>query len=254
MLNPRLIPMLLLDGPGLVKTERFKGRTYIGDPCNTVRIFNEKQVDELILLDISCRRGRGIQFDRLRDIVSEAFMPLAYGGGIETVAQAERLLQIGIEKLVVRSAALERPDFVAELAKRFGSSTVVVCLDVVRRNGVLGLMGHRERMGAGENPVSFAIQMQEQGAGELVVQSVDREGTLAGYDLPLIRSVAEVVEVPVVAAGGAGSLEDLRDAVRVGGAAAAAAGAFFVFIGRLKAVLITYPAPEAVDGLFGGLQ
>lgn len=251
MILPRLIPILLLDGPGLVKTVRFDEKIYIGDPCNTVRIFNEKQVDELVLLDISCRKA-GIQFDRIQDIVSEAFMPVAYGGGVDNITQAERLLQIGIEKLVLRTAAISNPDFVSEVSKKFGASTTVICMDVIKTDKGWRLLGHPNHHLHEEEPLHFAHRMEDLGAGEVILQSVDRDGTMVGYDLDLVQTVTQELSIPVVAAGGAGTLDHLRQVVHVAGASAAAAGAFFVFQGKHRAVLITYPEPAVVDALFGG--
>lgn len=250
MILPRLIPVLLLDGPGLVKTRQFGRKVYIGDPCNTVRIYNEKQVDEIVLLDISCRGRGGIQFDRIQEIVSEAFMPLAYGGGIESVDQVERLLQIGIEKVVLRTEALRNPALVTDVARRFGSSATVVCLDVSRKGAGWAV---RREGGSEDVPdlAALARKLEDCGAGELILQSVDRDGTMEGFDLEAIHLVAPRLGIPVVACGGAGSMEDFRKAVQAG-SSAAGAGAFFVFVGPLRAVLISYPEPGEILQAFGG--
>jgi len=250
---PRIIPLLLLKGPGLVKTTRFKDPVYLGDPCNTVRIFNEKGVDELVVLDIGCREaGGGIQFEVIADLLSEAFMPLAYGGGIDTVEDAERLFKLGIEKVVLRSGAVAQPGLISRIARNFGTQAVVVCMDV--RTTLFGkrrLLFHGSpRDGIACDVADFARKLEDLGAGELILQAVDRDGTMAGYDLELIRAVAEAVDIPVVACGGAGSLADLRAAVATGGASAAAAGSLFVFQGRRRAVLITYPEVEEISQLF----
>lgn len=241
-------------GRGLVKTVRYKDPSYIGDPRNAVRIFNEKEVDELALLDITATlEGRGPQFDLVREIVSEAFMPVAYGGGVRTVEDVRALISVGVEKVVIATAAAGDPDFVSRAAAACGSQSVVVCLDVKRK-----LFGHHEvythsgRRGTGRDPVTFARRMEELGAGELVVNAIDRDGTMAGYDLELLKSVTGAVQIPVIACGGAGRVEDFAAAVRVGGASAVAAGSLFVFHGRHRAVLISYPSPGDLRVAFEG--
>lgn len=223
MLRPRVIPCLLLKDGGLVKTVRFSQPTYVGDPINAVKIFNTKQVSELILLDISAKSP---DLRLLRDIAGEAFIPMAYGGGIHTVEEVRAILAAGFEKVVIKSVDLIRP--AAELA---GSQSVVVSIDV---------QGNKVRS-PGIDPVTFARKVQEAGAGEILVNSIDRDGTMSGYDLDLIRRVVGAVTVPVIALGGAGSVQDLSDAIRIGGASAAAAGSLFVFHGKHRAVLISYP-------------
>jgi cyclase len=253
---PRVIPFLLLKGRGLVKTVRFKAPTYIGDPRNAVRIFNEKEVDELALLDIAATpEGRGPQFDLVREIVSEAFMPVAYGGGIRSVEDVQALFSLGVEKVVVATAAVEDPDFVARAASAFGSQSIVVCLDVKQTiSGGFEVFTHGGRRATRQDPVALARRMEELGAGELVVNAIDRDGTLMGYDLELIHEVASAVRVPVIACGGAGKLEDFQLAVREGGASAVAAGSLFVFHGKHRAVLINYPAYNVLSALFGASE
>lgn len=252
MVPVRVMPCLLLKGQGLVKTVRFKDPTYVGDPRNAVRIFNEKEVDELVILDIlATPEGRRPRFDLIEEIVSEAFMPVAYGGGIRDIEDAARVLALGVEKVVLCTRAVEAPSFLREAAERFGSQSVVACLDVKKR-----LLGGYEvytrggRKGSGRDPVAAARLMEEMGAGEIVIQSVDRDGTQSGYDLELVRQVAGAVNIPVVAAGGAGKVEDFRRAVREAGASAVAAGSLFVFKGKHRAVLITYPEPAVLEALF----
>jgi cyclase len=252
---PRIIPVLLLDDGGLVKTVKFQAPRYVGDPINAVRIFNEKQVDELIVLDIRASRdGRPPDEPAIAEIVSEAFMPVGYGGGVGDVATATRLIQLGVEKVVVNTAAVERPDDVARIADRLGRSTLVISVDAgARRDGTYEVLvrGGTRRTGIDvRRHVDAAAAI---GAGELFLNSVDRDGTMEGYDLNLVRTVTERVDIPVVACGGAGSTDDLVAAVRDGGAAAAAAGSLFVFHGRHRAVLITYPSYEARAALFTGL-
>ena len=243
MRRTRVIPTLLLRGAGLVKTTGFRNPVYVGDPINAIRIFNEKQVDELVLLDITASRaGKGPAFATIENIASECFMPVAYGGGITSVDGIRRILSTGIEKVVLNSAALHQPDLVREAAREFGSQAIAISIDVKRK-----LFGRYEvyadggSKATGHDPVAYAKRMQELGAGEILLASIDRDGTMSGYDLDLISRVAAAVGVPVVASGGAGKVADFAEARRAG-AAAVAAGAMFVFHGPHRAVLITYPS------------
>jgi cyclase len=247
----RVIPVLLLEDGGLVKTVRFRDPRYVGDPINAVRIFNEKQVDELVVLDIrATREGRPPDEVAIAEIVSEAFMPVAYGGGVRDVATATRLIQLGVEKVVVNAAAVEDPGGVARIADRLGSSTVVVGIDALARGqGRWEVVTHGATRPTGLDVVAHARAAAELGAGELFLNSIDRDGVMDGYDLDLVRAVSAAVDVPVVSCGGAGSLEDLA-AVVGAGASAAAAGSLFVFHGRHRAVLITYPAYAVRANLF----
>jgi cyclase len=249
---PRVIPVLLLADGGLVKTVRFRDERYVGDPINAVRIFNDKQVDELVLLDIrASAEGRLPDEATIEEIVSEAFMPVAYGGGVRDVATANRLIQLGVEKIVVNAAAVEAPGELAAIADRLGSSTLVVGIDAAARpGGSWEVVTRSATRRTGLDVRAHAEAMARLGAGELLVTSVDRDGTMEGYDLELVRAVAGAVAIPVIACGGAGSLPDLAAAVRDGGAAAAAAGSFFVFHGRHRAVLVTYPSYESRRELF----
>jgi imidazole glycerol-phosphate synthase subunit HisF len=252
MFLPRVIPCLLLSGRGLVKTTGFKDPRYLGDPRNTVRIFNEKEVDELVLLDIrATMTGQPPQFELIEEIVGEAFMPIACGGGIRSLQECSRMFELGVEKVVLNTNALENPGFIAAVAKEFGSQSIVVCIDAKKRK----LGGYRAytRAGSrdtGQEPAAVAVAMQAAGAGELLIQSIDRDGTMKGYDLDLVREVTGHVTIPVVACGGAGSVADLESAVRTGGASAAAAGSMFVFHGRHRAVLISFPDQQELTGLF----
>jgi len=249
---PRVIPVLLLADGGLVKTVRFRDERYVGDPINAVRIFNDKQVDELVLLDIrATAEGRLPDEAAIEEIASEAFMPVAYGGGVRDVATANRLIQLGVEKVVVNAAAVEAPAEVAAIADRLGSSTLVVAIDAVARGpGAWEVVTRSATRRTGLDVRAHAEAMARLGAGELFVTAVDRDGTMDGYDLALVRTVASAVDIPVIACGGAGSLVDLATVVREGGAAAAAAGSLFVFHGRHRAVLITYPSYAARAELF----
>lgn len=239
----RVIPCLLLRGHGLVKTRKFKDPVYLGDPVNAVRIFNEKEVDELVILDIDAsREGREPDYEVIAEIAGECFMPVAYGGGVRTLEQARRLIRCGVEKVVVNTSATESYDVIHETAQVFGRQAVVGAIDV--KKTLLG--GYR--VVAKSASVEARVPLDEHvqalvaaGAGEIFLNSVDRDGMMEGYDLPLIRRVAQQVNVPVMACGGAGTVEHLAAAVHEGGASAVAAGSMFVFHGRLRAVLINYP-------------
>jgi imidazole glycerol-phosphate synthase subunit HisF len=245
------MPSLLLRDRGLVKTRCFKDPVYVGDPINAIRIFNDKEVDELLLLDITASlEGRPPDLRLLGQVASECFMPLAYGGGITTIEQIREILALGLEKVVLNTQAERDPELVRRAADRFGSQAIVVSMDARKR--LLG--GHRlwilgGRKQTPHEPAAFAARMQELGAGELIVNSIDRDGTLAGYDLALLRGVATAVDIPVVAAGGAGSLADFAAAVSTG-ASAVSAGAFFVFQGPHRAVLISFPRREDLESAF----
>lgn len=246
MIKPRVIPALLLKGQGLVKTVKFKEPKYLGDPINIVRIFNDKEVDELVLLDITATpENRGPQFDLLKNITSEAFIPLAYGGGIRSMDDVKKLLSIGIEKLIMNTSAMETPSLVREVADHAGSQAAVVSMDV--KKGFLGkyeVFTHCGQKNTGLDPVKHAIEMEKMGAGEIIINSIDRDGMMQGYDVELVRRVADSVQVPVVACGGAGNLSHVSEVIKQGHASAAAAGSIFVFQGPLRGVLISYPTPK----------
>lgn len=252
--RPRVIPVLLLRDDGLVKTTRFSDPKYLGDPVNVVRIFNDKEVDELVLLDIGApRTGVATDPNLLEEIASEAFVPVCSGGGISSLEQIEQRLALGFEKAIVNSAVVESPDLVRAAADAFGSSTIAVGIDVRRRRlgGRYEVMVRGGSTATGLDPVEHARQVADRGAGEIVLQSIDRDGTMSGYDLALIERVASAVDVPVVALGGAATVADLGAAVAAG-AAAAGAGSMFVFQGRHRAVLISYPADGDLRAAFGG--
>lgn len=242
MLKTRVIPCLLLRNAGLVKTVRFADAVYVGDPINTVRIYNEKEVDEIIFLDIvATPSGKSPQFSLITEIATECFMPFAYGGGIRTIEDAKQLLSAGAEKVAVNSAAFERPELITEIASRFGSQSVIASIDVKKR-----LLGRYEvftgggRRATGIDPVAYAVRMQELGVGEILLTSIDRDGTMKGYDVDLIQGVARAVDVPVIACGGAGRIEDFGAAVHAG-ASAVAAGSMVVYQGPHRAVLTNFP-------------
>jgi cyclase len=245
MIRPRVIHCLLLQGKGLVKTVRFRNPKYVGDPINAVKLFNEFEVDELVFLDIEATRtGQKPNFDRILEITTECFIPLGYGGGVRSVEDAHRLFKVGVEKVIVNTAAAENPRLINEMAKAFGSQSVVVSIDVKR-----DWLGHKRvvtRSGTrkiGGDPSGWAREVESRGAGEILVNSVDRDGMMNGYDLPLIKAVSSAVNIPVIACGGAGSVSDLKKAVQAG-ASAAAAGSLFVFKGPHRAVLVNYVSPD----------
>ena len=243
MFRARVIPCLLLHGQGLVKTVRFKQPSYVGDPINAVRIFNEREVDELAFLDITAtRERREPPFDRVRDIAGECFMPVCYGGGVRTVEHARRLFALGIEKVLINTAAEEVAALVTDTAADFGSQSVMVGIDVGRdwfgRPRVYTRGGSRN---TGRDPIEYAREMAERGAGEIFLNVIDRDGTMAGFDLELVSAVSRAVSIPLIACGGAGTVADLSAAIAAG-ASDVAAGSLFVFAGPRRAVLINYPS------------
>jgi cyclase len=248
----RIIPCLLLRNNGLVKTVKFKESTYIGDPINTVRIFNEKEVDELIFLDIDATKAKKEPpYDIIQHIASECFMPFAYGGGINSLHQIETIMKSGAEKIIINSNAFLQKTFVSEAVKQFGSSTIVVSIDVKKdffKRNVVYIKGGTQS--TGKNPIEYVKEVEQAGAGEILINTIDRDGTMEGFDIELIRNVSQSVKIPIIACGGAGKLSDFGDAVRLGGASAAAAGSFFVFHGKRRAVLITYPSYSEISEIF----
>jgi cyclase len=254
MFIPRVIPCLLLHQGGLVKTIRFKNPRYIGDPINTVRIFNEKEVDELIILDIDATvKNKEPDYGVIENIVSEAFMPVCYGGGITSIEQIRRLFWVGVEKVSISSAAIANPSLIEDAARQFGSQSIVVTLDITKTllKRQYQVVTHNATKKTGLDPIKTAMLMEKSGAGELVINNVDRDGTMAGYDLEYIKEITDSVGIPVIALGGAGSLNDIKDVVIKSGASAAAAGSLFIYYGRLKAVLINYPDQRQLQQLFG---
>ena len=244
MYRARVIPCLLLSGEGLVKTVRFKQPTYVGDPINAVKIFNDREVDELTLLDINAtRERRDPPFAHLRAIAGECFMPLSYGGGIHTIEHARALFSIGIEKVVINTAAVENPKLLTAIADEYGNQAVIASIDVKKdwlgRSRVFTRAGSQN---TGLAPREHADAVVASGAGEILLTSIDRDGTMSGYDVAMIRELSAAVPVPLVACGGAGTLAHLGEAIAAG-ASAVAAGSLFVFAGPRRAVLINYPSP-----------
>lgn len=252
MYRARVIPCLLVRGNGLVKTRRFKEPVYVGDPVNAMRIFSEKEVDEIVVLDIDAsREGREPNYELIAEMAGEAFMPVAYGGGIRELQQIRRLIRCGVEKVVINSAAIESMAVIRDAVEVFGSQAVVGGVDV-RKNFLGGY-----RVVAKSATVDARVGLEEHvhnlvsaGVGELFINSVDRDGMMSGYDVSLLRTVSQTVKVPVVACGGAGSVEHLSQAVREAGVSAVAAGSLFVFHGKHRAVLISYLSPSQLEEYF----
>jgi imidazole glycerol-phosphate synthase subunit HisF len=248
VLRTRVIPCLLVRKGGLVKTVRFSEPKYVGDPINALRIFNEKEVDELILLDIEAsREGVEPNYQLIEDVASEAFMPVTYGGGVTTVDQAQRIVGLGVEKIVINTAALHNPPLVRQLAERMGFCSTVVAIDVKRDwLGRYRVYDASRKKITEKDPVTHAREMAESGAGELFVNDANRDGTGTGFDLDLISYVTAAVNVPVIVCGGAGKLDDFRRAADAG-ASGVAAGSMFVYIGKHRAVMITYPPHKTLS-------
>lgn len=245
MLRPRVIPCLLLHQGGLVKTIRFRNPTYVGDPVNAIRIFNDKEVDELVVLDIDAsREGRDPDYALVEHIAGECFMPLCYGGGVRTVEQAARLFSLGVEKVSLQTAALQDVNLLRSIADRFGSQSVIFSLDVQRDwFGRAHAFAASSRRRARASWQDILVDAVDAGAGEVMLNVVNRDGTMSGMDQELIREASALVPVPLVAMGGVGSIADIEVGFRAG-ASAVGAGAFFVFHGPNRAVLITYPRPD----------
>lgn len=245
MRRVRVIPILLIKDGGLVKSVKFKDYKYVGDPINAVKIFNDKEVDEIVILDISASAARtSPNLKAIKEIAGEAFMPLAYGGGITTLEQIKQLIAAGVEKIVLNNSAYNNSKLISEAASWIGSQSVVVSIDV--RKNIFGkykvyiLNGSKS---TGIDPIEYAVNMESAGAGEIFLNSIDRDGTFDGYDLDLVEKVSKAVSIPVVAIGGAGKTEDFSDAIAKG-ASAVGAGSLFVFQRPHKAVLISYPSQQ----------
>lgn len=251
MLRPRIIPCLLVKDKGLVKTVHFKNPKYVGDPINAVRIFNEKEVDELTVLDIDASaENREPDYKMIENLAAECRMPLCYGGGVKTPEQAQRIFALGVEKIAISSAAVEDPNLVAKIAERVGSQSVVVILDV--KNKLLGgyeVYINNGKKATGKNPFELVKQLEKLGAGEIVVNSIDQDGVMKGYDMNLAEKTRAITHLPLTIQGGAGSLEDIGRLISKFGIIGASAGSLFVFKGVYKAVLINYPNPLDKDNL-----
>jgi cyclase len=251
MLRTRIIPCLLLKDNKLVKTVKFKNPIYVGDPINAIKIFNDKEVDELVFLDITAsKEKKGPNFKLISEITTECFMPLGYGGGITTIDEIEKLFNLGVEKVILNSICHIQPEVIKKAISIFGSQSIVASIDVkkhwlTKKQFVFIVSGEQN---TGFSPIDYAKKMEDLGAGEIIINSIDQDGTMAGYDLQLIKSISESVKIPVVALGGAGSLDDLKFA-KQNGASAVAAGSLFVFQKAHRAVLITYPKTEEINSI-----
>ena len=249
MFRPRIIPVLLLNNDHLVKSEGFKNYRYIGDPINAVRIFNEFNADELVFLDVSAtKNNRVVSFDIIKNIGEEANMPFCVGGGIRELSQIRKIISAGAEKVIIGTYAVVNPDFVKQASAEFGASTITVCIDVKKKlfgkRQVWSLNGAKP---SGLDPLEFAQLMEKNGAGEIIVQSIENDGKMNGYDLNLIKMISENVNIPTIAMGGAGTLEHLKEAHTEAFATGVAAGSLFVYYGENKGVLINYPEKQEIN-------
>lgn len=247
MLRPRISPCLLIHEGGLVKTTKFKSPVYVGDPINAVRIFNEKETDELLVLDIDATvNGVEPDYKLIANLAAECRMPLCYGGGVTTVAQAKKIINLGVEKVALSAAAVKNTELVSEIANEIGRQSVVVIIDV--RKKIFGsgydVFTHNGKIATKISAIDFAKMVENAGAGEIIFNSIDRDGTMKGYDLPLAKQLRGAVNVPISILGGAGSLDDVAALIREIGVVGASAGSLFVFKGQYRAVLINYPRPD----------
>ncbi|WP_281322670.1 AglZ/HisF2 family acetamidino modification protein [Flavobacterium aestivum] len=252
MLRPRIIPSLLVHENGLVKTVNFKNPKYVGDPINAVKIFNEKEVDELAIFDIDATvLGKEPNYSLIERLASQSMMPLCYGGGVKTIEQAQRIFSLGIEKIALSSAVLQNPKLITEISERVGAQSVIVVLDVKKKLfGGYEVYTHNGKKATGINPFKFVDEAQKLGAGEIVINSIDKDGQMKGYDLDLIAKVREKTTLPMTVLGGAGSLEDIEKVIDNHGVIGVAAGSLFVFKGPYKAVLINYPSQIEKNKIF----
>lgn len=249
MFRPRIIPVLLLKNQGLIKSIGFKDYRYIGDPINAVKIFNDLKADELVFLDIlASKENRTISLDFVKDVGEEANMPFAAGGGITTLEHIKSIISAGAEKVVINTKAAIDPDFIRAASETFGSSTIVVCIDVKKK-----FLGKEQTWisngskATGMDPIEFAQQMEERGAGEIIIQSIERDGAMQGYDIALIRKISEAVNIPVIALGGAGNIQHMKQAFIEAYANGLAAGSMFVYHGARNGILINYPERAEIE-------
>ncbi len=256
MFRPRVLPCLLLKNKGLVKTVKFRNPTYIGDPINAVKIYNDLEADELAFVDITATNdGRLLDIDFVKKIAEEAFMPFAAGGGIRTIEDIRNILKAGAEKVIINSSSVLDPELITRAADLFGNQSIIVSIDAAK--GFFGKYAVYIKSGRQKTdmcPVKHAAKMESMGAGEILINSIDRDGMMQGYDIELIKSVSSAVHVPVIAVGGAGCVEHFREAVLSGGASAVAAGSMFVYHGPRKGVLINYPDKLELETAFRGIS
>tara|TARA_S200000501_G_scaffold351223_1_gene368899 strand:+ start:2843 stop:3625 length:783 start_codon:yes stop_codon:yes gene_type:complete len=244
MLNPRIIPCLLIENKGLVKTVQFSSPKYVGDPLNAVKIFNEKSVDELIVLDIqSTTKNIEPNYKMIANIALECRMPLCYGGGIKTKKQALKIFKLGVEKIAISSAAIDNPKIISEIANIVGNQSVVIVIDVKKRrySDKYEIFTHNGRKKSSRDPIDFAKQAEQLGCGELVINSIENDGLMNGYDRKIINKIRNAISIPMTVLGGAGRLDDIGKIIKEHGIIGVAAGSLFVFKGKYKAVLINYP-------------
>ncbi len=252
MLRPRIIPSLLLQDNGLVKTINFKNPKYVGDPINAVKIFNEKEVDELAIFDIDATaKVQEPNYNLIERIANQSRMPLCYGGGVKTVEQAQKIFGLGIEKIALSSSVLQNPELITQIADRVGAQSVIVVLDVKKKLfGGYEVYTHNGKKATGLNPFDFAEKAQQLGAGEIIINSIDQDGVMKGYDLTLIDKVREKISLPLTVLGGAGSLGDIAKVIEKHKIIGVAAGSLFVFKGVYKAVLINYPTKAEKENIY----
>ena len=252
MLRPRIIPCLLYHDKGLVKTVGFNTPKYVGDPINAVRIFNEKEVDELAFFDIDATvNNQEPNYVLIEKLANQSRMPLCYGGGIKKLEQALKIFSLGIEKIALSSSAIYNPKLIAEIAERVGSQSVIVVLDVKKKLfGGYEVYTHNGKKPTGINPLTFTAEIEKMGVGEIIINSIDKDGMMNGYDLNLIQKVSETITIPLTALGGAGSLSDIKKLADKHGVIGIGAGSLFVFKGPYKAVLINYPSQSEKHKLF----
>lgn len=253
MLQKRVIPCLLLHKGGLYKTQKFKKPTYIGDPLNAIKIFNEKEVDELMFLDIDATvENREPNYKMIEDIASECFMPLCYGGGIKNIEQMKKIYALGVEKISISSQAILNSEFIQESAKIFGSQSIIVALDIKKDFwGKKKIFINNGKKNTKLDPIEFIGKIEKLGAGEIVINSIDNDGVMKGYDLEFLREMKITTKLPIIALGGAGSLEDIKEVFKIAKVDAASCGSLFVYYGALKGVLISYPSYEKIRKLLG---
>jgi cyclase len=252
MLRPRIIPSLLYHNKGLVKTVNFKSPKYVGDPINAVRIFNEKEVDELAFFDIDATvLNKEPDYSLIEKLANQSRMPLCYGGGVKTIEQAQKIFGLGIEKIALSSSVIQNPKLISNIADRVGSQSVIVVLDVKKKLiGGYEVYTHNGKKSTGINPFKFALEAEKLGAGEIIINSIDQDGVMKGFDMNLIDKISESISIPMTVLGGAGSVLDIEKVIHKHGVIGVAAGSLFVFKGPYKAVLINYPTQEEKNKLF----
>ena len=256
MLRPRIIPSLLIHDKGLVKTVKFKDHKYIGDPINAVKIFNEKEVDELAIFDIDATvLGNEPNYILIEKLANQSRMPLCYGGGVKTVKQAQRIFSLGVEKIALSSSIIQNPNLITEISEKVGSQSVIVVLDVKKKLlGGYEIYTHNGKKSTGISPIKFAKIAQKLGAGEVIINSIDNDGMMNGFDMNIIAKVREEITIPLTVLGGAGNLEDIKKVILNNGIVGVAAGSLFVFRGVYKAVLINYPSKEEKNTIYKSLK